>query len=113
MSVARMRAVGLPLLTFLLAATASAWIVLAAQTVEVRIKDLAFDPPDVTAHVGDTVRWVNTDFVDHTVTASNGDWDLALPAGATALLKPTKPGTFDYICTVHPNMTGKLHVTGK
>ena len=50
---------------------------LAGEVVKVSIGDLAFAPANITVHVGDTIEWDNTDFVDHTATAKNGDWDVA------------------------------------
>ncbi len=108
---ARLRAIAHHGAIFVLAATAGAVVVVAAKTVDVKIVDLAFVPAEVTAHVGDTVTWMNADFLDHTATASSGDWDLPMPVGGTARITLTKPGTFDYICTVHPNMRGRVHVT--
>jgi plastocyanin len=43
-----------------------------AETIEIRIEKLAFAPSQVAAHVGDTIKWVNADFVAHTATARNG-----------------------------------------
>jgi plastocyanin len=41
---------------------------------------LRFSPAEVSAHVGDTIEWVSTDFVAHTATARNKDWDVAISA---------------------------------
>ena len=38
------------------------------------MEKLAFVPAQVSAHVGDTIEWVNADFVAHTATARNGAW---------------------------------------
>ena len=82
----------------------------ASEVVKVSIGDLAFKPADVTVHVGDRVEWVNGDFVDHTATATSGDWDMEIPAGASAAVELTKAGTIDYFCRFHPNMTGTIKV---
>jgi plastocyanin len=84
-----------------------------AETVQIKINDLVFSPTDVTAKVGDRVEWTNGDFVDHTATDKAGAWDVAIPAGKTAQLKLTSPGTFAYYCKVHPGMTGTIHVDAK
>ena len=47
-----------------------------AETIQVKIEKLAFMPSQVTAHVGDTIEWVNADFVAHTATARNSAWDV-------------------------------------
>jgi plastocyanin len=36
-----------------------------AEIIQVKIEKLAFVPSQVTAHVGDTIEWVNADFVAH------------------------------------------------
>jgi plastocyanin len=65
----------------------------AGEIVRVAINDLAFSPADVTAKVGDTIEWVNGDFVDHTATDKGGAWDVAIAAGNTAQLALTSAGT--------------------
>lgn len=84
-----------------------------AETVQVKITDLAFSPPEITVHVGDKVELVNDDFLDHTATATGQDWDVDIAANKSASLQMTKTGTFEYFCRVHPNMTGKIIVVPK
>ena len=84
-----------------------------AETIQIKINDLAFSPTEATAKVGDMVEWMNADFVDHTATDKAGAWDLAIPAGKSAQLKLTNPGTFAYYCKVHPVMTGTIRVDTK
>jgi plastocyanin len=93
-------------LIFVLLAAPSA----AGEVVRVAINDLAFSPAEVTAKVGDTIEWVNGDFVDHTATAKNGAWDVAIAAGKSAQLPLTTAGTFAYFCKIHPGMTGTINV---
>jgi predicted outer membrane protein/plastocyanin len=81
-----------------------------AETIQVGIEKLAFVPPQVAAHVGDTIQWVNADFVAHTATARNGAWDVMIPAGATKSVALQAEGTVDYVCKFHPNMTGRIAV---
>jgi plastocyanin len=52
---------------------------LAAETIRVTIDNLKFSPAEVSAHVGDTIEWVSSDFVAHTATASNKDWESPSP----------------------------------
>jgi plastocyanin len=98
------RAVALGLLALLISAHAGN----AGEIVKVTISDLAFSPAEITVKVGDTVEWVNKDFIDHTATATNGDWDVAIPAGQSAGQLITKTGTISYFCRAHPDMTGKI-----
>jgi plastocyanin len=97
--------VGLPILY-----VASAAWALAEEIMQVKISDLAFSPTEITARVGDTVQWVNGDFVDHTATAKSGEWDVMIAAGKQAGLQLTRAGTIDYFCRFHPGMTGKITV---
>jgi plastocyanin len=81
-----------------------------AEVVQVKIEKLAFTPQQVSAHVGDTIEWANGDFVAHTATARDGSWNVMIPANGSGSLVLKTAGTFDYYCTVHPNMTGQVTV---
>lgn len=77
----------------------------------VSIANFAFAPATVTVTVGDTVTWTNTDAVVHTATASDGSWDTGdIAEGASASITFQAAGTFAYICTPHPTMTGTVIV---
>jgi len=80
-----------------------------AETIQVTIDKLQFAPADVHARVGDSVVWVNKDFVAHTATVRGG-WDVMIAANATASLLLKKPGTFEYYCRFHPNMSARIVV---
>ena len=84
-----------------------------ADTVQVDMKDILFVPEKVTARVGQTVRWTNSDDVVHTVKAKSGaDFESkAISKGKTFDAKMTKAGTIDYVCTIHPSQTGSITVT--
>ena len=82
-----------------------------AETIQVKIDKLAFAPPQLSAHVGDTIQWVNADFIAHTATARNGAWDVMIPASATKSVVLKVEGAIDYYCRFHPNMTGRIVVT--
>jgi plastocyanin len=83
---------------------------LAGEAVKVSIGDLAFTPAEITVHVGDTVEWGNADFVDHTATAKDGAWDVAIAAGKTGRVELQHAGSIAYYCRFHPNMTGTIKV---
>jgi plastocyanin len=77
----------------------------------VQIKSFQFLPPDLTVKAGTPVEWKNDDIVPHTVTADDGTFRSGkIQPGRTWTYTPTKPGTFPYTCTPHPNMHGKLTV---
>jgi plastocyanin len=95
-----------PLAAALIGATAPAW----ADTITVTIEKLAFAPARVTAHVGDTIVWDNKDFIPHTATARDHQWDVTIAAHQTNKVVLQKAGTIDYFCKVHPNMKGQITV---
>src|SRR4029077_9488514 len=82
-----------------------------ADTVTVKMEKLVFAPAQFSAHVGDTVTWVNADFVAHTATARNGAWDIMIPPNSSKSVVLKAEGTVDYYCKFHPNMTGQITVT--
>jgi plastocyanin len=98
-----------------LVALASIAVVTSAhsETVRITIQGLAFSPTEITAKVGDTIEWMNGDFVDHTATAKGAAWDIAIAAGKSGQFKLTQPGTVAYYCKIHPNMTGTVHIDAK
>jgi plastocyanin len=77
------------------------------------ISDFAFSPATITIHVGDTVTWTNNGPSPHTATASSHSFDTGtLAKGASASHTFTQPGTYAYICTIHPFMHGTVVVLG-
>jgi amicyanin len=77
----------------------------------VDIANFAFSPATLTIQVGDTVTWTNLDAVQHTATSTTGVFDSGLldqDAGYSFTF--TQPGTYDYLCTPHPTMTGQIVV---
>jgi plastocyanin len=84
----------------------------AGKTVQIKIGDLAFAPADITVHAGDTIEWVNEDFLDHTATATDAasGWDITIAAGRSAKFVPASDGVLGYFCRYHPNMTGQIRV---
>jgi plastocyanin len=91
----------------------SAHVGIAGEVVQVKINDLAFSPAEITVKAGDTVEWVNNDFIDHTATATSGEWDVMIVAGQSARQEMTKTGTIRYFCRVHPDMTGTITIVNK
>jgi len=74
------------------------------------MEKLAFVPAEVSARVGDTIEWVNADFVAHTATARDGAWDVLIPVKTTKSIVLKAEGVEDYYCKFHPNMTGQVMV---
>jgi plastocyanin len=68
-------------------------------------------PPEITVSVGTAVTWTNDDATIHTVTDKGGSFDSSIIApGATWEHTFDTAGEFDYYCTLHPFMTGKVIV---
>jgi len=84
--------------------------VVRAETIQVKMEKLGFLPAEMTAHVGDTIEWVNSDFVAHTATARDGSWDVLIPVNAKKTVVLKAEGTVEYYCKFHPNMTGRILV---
>lgn len=77
----------------------------------VTIADFAFSPATLTITAGDTVTWTNEDAMVHTATSVDGAFDSGdLEQGDSYSLTFTTPGTYDYLCTPHPSMTGRIVV---
>jgi plastocyanin len=81
--------------------------------VSVEMKNIKFVPHTVTVKVGQKITWTNNDGPPHNVTATKGATfksDTINP-GATFDYTPTKAGTIDYVCTIHPGQNGTITVT--
>ncbi|MDA4128939.1 MAG: cupredoxin family copper-binding protein [Thaumarchaeota archaeon] len=72
----------------------------------------AYSPGNFTVKAGSTVTWSNGDSNVHTVTSTTGAFDSGnMNSGDTYKHTFTQPGTYQYICTIHPNMKGTIVVT--
>ena len=80
-------------------------------TNEVELSNFSFKPEDITITAGTTVTWSNKDAATHTVTSDDEFFDSGnLSKGDTFQYTFNQTGTFDYHCTLHPNMKGKVIV---
>ena len=83
------------------------------RTVTVEVSDMSFAPNELTISVGDTVTWEIADSVPHGVQGigdkamginspieENGEWSHTF----------TSPGTYRYLCPLHPQMRGTIEV---
>ena len=79
----------------------------------VTIDNFEFVPASLSVPVGSTVTWTNRDEEPHNVAANDGSFHSpGLGAQATYSYTFRTPGTFDYICGIHPFMHGTVVVTG-
>jgi len=84
----------------------------AAATHTVVIKQMRFNPAQMTVNAGDTVEWKNEDIFAHTATANDGSFDSGLiQPGQSWKTVIKKAGTIAYYCRLHPNMTASLSVS--
>ena len=75
----------------------------------VQIRNLEFFPPELAVSPGDTVRWVNLDFVPHTATADDSSWDTGkLDKDESAEVVFDAATTLSYYCVFHPMMKATL-----
>jgi plastocyanin len=81
--------------------------------VTVAMKNITFSPKSVSVKVGQKVDWTNDDSVAHNVTATSGASFRSsdFGQGGTFSYTPTKAGTIQYVCTIHPGMDGTIVVT--
>jgi plastocyanin len=79
----------------------------------VRIVDFAFLPSQLRVPLGSTITWVNSGVAPHTVTGRGGEFDSGLMAPRATFRRTfSSPGTFAYLCAIHPDMTGTVLVAG-
>ncbi len=77
----------------------------------ITISMMQFSPAETHVPVGTTVTWTNNDNMNHTVTDTGGSFDSG-PFGNGQKFSYTfkTKGTFNYKCTIHTNMQGKVVV---
>lgn len=75
----------------------------------VTIDGMTYAPKDLTVPAGTTVTWVWDGAIGHDVVGE----DFASEVQSNGKFSHTfeEPGTYDYHCTLHPNMTGTIEVT--
>jgi amicyanin len=76
------------------------------------IDNFTFKPETKTVNVGTTVTWINHDDIPHLVVIIR-DKNFKAPVLDTDQefsYKFVMPGTYDYFCSLHPKMTGKVIV---
>jgi amicyanin len=77
----------------------------------VTMKNLAFNPSTITIKAGENVTWTNEDSVSHTVKEVTGLFESStLVNGQSFTFTFTTTGTYNYTCTIHPSMKGKVIV---
>jgi plastocyanin len=86
----------------------------AVRAAKVKIAGFAYAPDPVTIQVGGKVTWQNEDSVPHTATAEDGSFDTGtIEEGKIKSETFKQAGTFAYVCTIHPGMSGTVEVVEK
>jgi plastocyanin len=80
----------------------------------VAISNFAFTPAQLTITAGQSVVWSNDDGAPHGVRFGDGTpgQDLMLPGQSFSHVFAA-PGTYDYVCSVHPYMTARVTVRAR
>ena len=82
-----------------------------APTAEVKIAKFEYGPKEITIAPGTKVVWTNADETPHTVTSNDRSFaSKGLDTDDKFEHVFSQEGDFGYICTVHPFMTGVVHV---
>lgn len=77
----------------------------------VEMKNFDFTPMALTVPAGTTVVWKNDDGEPHTVVSTDGLFrSAALDQNDTFKFTFDKPGTYKYVCSIHPKMVGTITV---
>lgn len=82
---------------------------------QVTIYNYKFAPEVLTVPAGTTVTWTNKDDIPHSVVSSDKRFTQSggLDTGDTYSYTFKDAGTYEYFCSLHPFMKGKIVVTAK
>jgi plastocyanin len=80
--------------------------------ITVTIDNFSFAPMQLEIKAGTEVIWINKDDVPHTVVSDDHKLfkSRALDTDEKFSFTFKDPGTYEYFCSVHPKMTGKIVV---
>jgi plastocyanin len=82
-----------------------------APTIDLNIAKFAFAPKEITVAPGTKIIWTNRDETPHTVSSNDKSFaSKGLDTDDKFEHTFASEGDFNYICTVHPFMTGVVHV---
>jgi plastocyanin len=88
----------------------------AAANVTITARDFFWSPDAVTIQVGDTVTWTNTQGFHNVLLGDSRLNQPGFPNDPAWNPPPqrtfTEPGSYTFVCEVHPGMTGTVNVAG-
>ena len=75
------------------------------------IANFLFEPSELVVALATRVAWINSDGAPHGIQFKDGTagQDLLLPRAEFSRVFD-RPGTFEYVCSVHPYMAGRIVV---
>jgi|SRR3989344_767524 len=76
----------------------------------ITISDFSFQPQEIMINAGTELIWKQDDSVKHTVVSAGAFESNVLSKGDEFKFKFDKPGTYEYYCSIHPFMKGKVIV---
>jgi plastocyanin len=77
----------------------------------ISISEFMFSPTSMTVTAGTTVHWKNLDGEPHTVRSVDSSFRSdPLDQNDSFAFKFDKPGTYRYVCSIHPQMVGTIIV---
>jgi plastocyanin len=74
------------------------------------VSDMSFSSDTLTVEAGTTVTWVFEDVMPHNVVGDDFASEIMETGSFTHTF--TDPGTYPYVCTLHPTMEGRVVVEG-
>ena len=82
-----------------------------SESVAVKIDNFTFNPAEITVPAGTTVTWKNADDIPHAVAAVDQAFrSKAMDTDEEYSFTFEKPGAYEYFCSIHPHMKGKVIV---
>ncbi len=103
--------ISIALCTLLIWAAASLFAGDPKREEQVTIDNFSFVPQVLTVKAGTSVTWTNKDDVPHTVVSTVKKFaSRVLDTDERFSFTFRDPGTYEYYCSVHPHMTGKIVV---
>jgi plastocyanin len=82
--------------------------------VDIEIDNFTFAPQRLIVRAGTTVIWRNRDDIPHAVASSSRLFkSKALDTDDTYAFTLTTAGTYEYFCSLHPQMIGTIVVDGQ
>jgi amicyanin len=80
------------------------------EVLDITIQNFSFNPGELNIKKGDTVTWTNQDAMFHRISGTGFQSD-PFNKGQSFSFTFNTAGTFDYICSIHPFMKGKIIVS--